>query len=1145
MRRVPSWQQVAFRQALPAVFSLLLVLMSVRAIGAVTASPVQTFFIPLPEQQTRTSLASIDNQGRVGNVMDSVISVVATGNGTVIYYDHWEDGYELDIANPTKSTTQIWGDGNPANGNAADSSVCGAACAGDNINSGAVVALRNNVSLPRNSSTILYDGRDKMATSQAVSVSRAEWGVAPGTVLAGAVEVLSVAKYGMAYEMPVGENLSSNQMFEYSSLFVMAGSDNTACTFKGAGFNLNAGQNYHKAGGVNAGDKLVCDKPVQAHLMTGDINSSYESRWFTLVPDAQWSASYYAPVGTTVSSDPADVWIYNPNDASSIAVTVDTLSGSSSVTVGPNAAVRVEMAVNSGAHLYTSGAPFFAIGTVDSDQSGSGNLTHDWGYSLVPESNLTPVVVVGWGPGSSDGTQNGSPIWVMAAKATTVYVDYDGSSATCSNTINGDCYDISFNLSALQSKTVYDPTGDKDQTGMRLFTVDGTRITAAWGQDPATAGPGNPFLDMGTTVLPFPSVQFTKDYALLIDVGSDGKVNPGDTLVYTVTLKNTGVVVAGNVVVSDSFSAGLTYVNDSTTQDGGPLADDLTGTTRFPMDEGGVVVGVLAVDQSVAFAYHAVVGNVNSVTNAAGTTANVFQLTTELVVPVDQGNITACSVDFLTALGGSSASFYQANGTIFLRLTDGDKNTSGGQEVVSVTVHNPTTSDREVISLTETTGSSGVFEGSLPSSTTGGQNVEDGTLYALAGQTLSVSYADPVFGDTCTDPTPPTMAAPSQTKILYLSEPGQGLDRIDPVATGDTTTASSLALSTGGEFADFTQTLAMASDFVMPVGGVVSVTAYANVTGTLSANPAITSTLKSNGTTFATLTAPSATLLSGGGGASIAHDASSTQTASGAVSSISLNHTTGAGSNRLMLVGISIEQDEGGDADVTAVSYGGQALTFVGEAPVSGEAHAQIWRLVNPASGTASVVASVSGAGSSDAFVVGVSTFTGVNQSAPLGTFATSNDGTTPATITVSAAANDLVFGVIALDDARSLTSSTSGGQSERWDVSNSQGSNDGITGGAATKPGAASVTLSWTISDDGTSIIAVPIKPAVTPAIYRLDWSSALGGATTVTAGQAVSLTVTSGITVPFQILYDSGTYPSRVHLPTTTVISVDSLAV
>ncbi|MFZ1754372.1 MAG: hypothetical protein WBO46_11505, partial [Caldilineaceae bacterium] len=770
-----------------------------RGMGAANLPPVQTYFVPLPEQQTQISLTGIDTRNQVGTVIDSVISIVATGNGTVVYYDHWEDGYELNMANPTQSTTQIWGDGNPANGNAASPSVCGTACAGDIINSGAVIALRNNVSLPRNSGTILYDGRDKVGSTQAVSVSRAEWAVEPGPVLAGAVEVLSVAKYGTTYEMPVGQKLSSNQMFEYSALFVMAGSDDTACTFKGAGFNLSAGQNYHKAGGVNAGDRLVCDKPVQAHLITGDVGSNYEARWFTLVPDAQWGSSYFAPVGTTATSNPADVWIYNPSDVSSIAVTVDTLSGSSSVTVGANSAVRVQMPVNSGAHLYTAnGANFFAIGTVDSGQSSAANQSHDWGYSLVPESHLTQMAMVGWGPGSSDGTQNGSPIWVMATKATTLYIDYDGRDTTCPSSIDGTCYDVALSLSALQSRTVYDSSGDKDQTGMRLFTVDGTLITAAWGQDPAVANPGNPFLDMGTTVLPLPRAVLEKTAGLLSDNDGDGKVDPFvDTLVFTITLRNSGVVPVASVVVSDTFSANLTYVNGTAKMNGAALSDDFVGATRFPLDEGGIVINSLDVDESAVFVYSTTVGNTGQVNNSAQSTYSQKKISVQVDVPVDQGNLTACSVDFITALSGTSASAYLANGTVFVRLTDGDKNTTGSQDVVAVSVRNPSTNDRETVSLTETTGSSGVFEGSVPSSTTGGQSVEDGTLYALLSQSLSVSFTDTLYGDTCTDATPPTIVAPSQTKVLYLSEPGQGLDRMDPAATGDNTASTSALLGTG------------------------------------------------------------------------------------------------------------------------------------------------------------------------------------------------------------------------------------------------------------------------------------------------------------------------------------------------------------
>jgi hypothetical protein len=142
-RTIHRWQGF-----LPLLLAALWILGGAGAGGAANLPPVQTFFIPLPEQQTRTSLASIDSRNRTGTVIDSVISIVATGDGTVIYFDQWEDGYELDIANPSQATTQIWGDGNSSNGDASSASICGPACAGDIINGGDVIALRNDVNLP-------------------------------------------------------------------------------------------------------------------------------------------------------------------------------------------------------------------------------------------------------------------------------------------------------------------------------------------------------------------------------------------------------------------------------------------------------------------------------------------------------------------------------------------------------------------------------------------------------------------------------------------------------------------------------------------------------------------------------------------------------------------------------------------------------------------------------------------------------------------------------------------------------------------------------------------------------------------------------------------------------------------------------------
>ena len=88
--------------------------------------PVQTFYLPIPEEdllQTLTSIHGGASWTLPAEPIESYNSIVVFVDGTVIYYDQWEDGYEQDIANPNHiysasnpTGTQIWGDGDPSNG---------------------------------------------------------------------------------------------------------------------------------------------------------------------------------------------------------------------------------------------------------------------------------------------------------------------------------------------------------------------------------------------------------------------------------------------------------------------------------------------------------------------------------------------------------------------------------------------------------------------------------------------------------------------------------------------------------------------------------------------------------------------------------------------------------------------------------------------------------------------------------------------------------------------------------------------------------------------------------------------------------------------------------------------------------------------
>src|SRR5262249_6296527 len=136
----------------------------------------------------------------------------------------WEDGYEVDLSHPVQSTTQVWGDGNNANG-------IPPGFTNDPVGlvSGTVLTLRNLVPLPRDPAAILFDGRDHLGATKALVVSHAAWATSPGTVLAGAVEVTATIDYGTSYVSPVGQDLT-NGFFQYVALFVMAGDNNTSVT---------------------------------------------------------------------------------------------------------------------------------------------------------------------------------------------------------------------------------------------------------------------------------------------------------------------------------------------------------------------------------------------------------------------------------------------------------------------------------------------------------------------------------------------------------------------------------------------------------------------------------------------------------------------------------------------------------------------------------------------------------------------------------------------------------------------------------------------------------------------------------------------------------------------------------------------------
>ena len=114
------------RFTLTAVLGLLTVLLMSTVIPARAANPapVQVFYLTEPENDVLDAMNVINNNA--DSPMVTKISIAVSADDTLVYYDHWEDGFANDIANPTAGEiyanpgnldgVQVWGDGICSNG---------------------------------------------------------------------------------------------------------------------------------------------------------------------------------------------------------------------------------------------------------------------------------------------------------------------------------------------------------------------------------------------------------------------------------------------------------------------------------------------------------------------------------------------------------------------------------------------------------------------------------------------------------------------------------------------------------------------------------------------------------------------------------------------------------------------------------------------------------------------------------------------------------------------------------------------------------------------------------------------------------------------------------------------------------------------
>ncbi|HKQ14813.1 MAG TPA: THxN family PEP-CTERM protein [Steroidobacteraceae bacterium] len=94
--------------------------------------------------------------------------------------------------------------------------------------------------------------------------------------------------------------------------------------------------------------------------------------------------------------------------------------------------------------------------------------------------------------------------------------------------------------------------------------------------DPRTPIVNDPTRDVVGNV---PLLFATKQAELVVDNGSPGVVDPGDTLRYTIVIYNNGTIPATNVVLADNVPPNTTYVADTTTLNGLPYGQPDNGSS--------------------------------------------------------------------------------------------------------------------------------------------------------------------------------------------------------------------------------------------------------------------------------------------------------------------------------------------------------------------------------------------------------------------------------------------------------------------------------------------------------------------------------------------------------------------------------------
>ena len=189
-----------------------------------------------------------------------------------------------------------------------------------------------------------------------------------------------------------------------------------------------------------------------------------------------------------------------------------------------------------------------------------------------------------------------------------------------------------------------------------------------------------------------------------------------------------------------------------------------------------------------------------------------------------------------------------------------------------------------------------------------------------------------------------------------------------------------------------------------------------------------------------------------------------------------------AGADRLLIAVVAFNNN--GIETVSSVTLDPTgtplALTFLAQATQSNDSRIELWYRIAPPLGTFDVEAVLDGSlGGTEGLTLAAVNITDVRQITPFGTAVTNVGDTNPLEVTgIVSAVGDLATGFATREGAGTVTLDAG---TEIWNFIIGSGGEEARNAGA-TKPGAASVDFSWTMSANndwaaiGVSVFAAPI---------------------------------------------------------------------